>query len=335
MMLFYLTILFSATISFITTFFLTKKFIVYLKNIGMIGYDINKKDKREVAEMGGPPVIFGFLLGLYIFIAFLVFGLSQRNVSDILASALTITTISFIAMFDDLTALMKKRGLKRKGLRQRHKFLLPLPAAIPLMAVKAGCSVVYLPLIGALNLGVLYPLFVIPIAIMGASNATNMLAGLNGLEAGLGIIAIFSLGVFALTHSQYITFAIAICFVASLLAFLYFNKYPAKIFPGDSLTYAIGATIAVLAILGNMEKYALFIFIPWFLEFFLKARTKFKGESFGKVDEKGNLKPIHGKIESLTHLPMVLFKNCSEKKAVYFLYLVEMVICLLGFVLLK
>ncbi len=335
MMLIYLIIFFSAIISFITTFLLTKKFIVYLKNIGMIGYDINKKNREEVAEMGGPSVIFGFLLGLYIFIAFLVFVLNRKDVSDILASALTITTISFIAMFDDMTALMKRKGLKRKGLRQRHKFLLPLPAAIPLMVVKAGCSVIYLPFIGALNLGIFYPLLIVPIAIMGASNATNMLAGLNGLEAGLGIIAISFLGLFALTHQQYITFAISVCFASSLLAFLWFNKYPAKIFPGDSLTYTIGAAIAVLAILGNMEKYALIIFVPWFLEFFLKAKTRFKGESFGKIDDKGNLKPIHGKIESLTHVPMVLFKNCSEKKAVYFLYLIEFLICLLVFVLIK
>ncbi len=49
--------------------------------------------------------------------------------------------------------------------------------------------------------------------------------------------------------------------VGALLAFLWFNWYPAKVFPGDTLTYSVGALVACIAILGDMEKIAVILFI--------------------------------------------------------------------------
>jgi UDP-N-acetylglucosamine--dolichyl-phosphate N-acetylglucosaminephosphotransferase len=253
-------------------------------------------------------------------------------VSHILAAALTITTITMIAMIDDLTGLMKRQVLKRVGLKQKHKFLLPLPAAIPLMAVNAGVSTISLPFFGTIDAGVLYSLLLVPLGIFGAANATNMLAGLNGLEASMGFVALFSLGLFSLINNQIDAAVLAFSFAGALIGFLYFNRYPARIMPGDSLTYAIGATIASVAVVGNIERFALVIFLPWFVEFSLKARTKFKGESFGKLQKDGSLMPINNRIESLTHIPMVLFK-ANEKKVVLSLVLAEALICLIAFLI--
>ncbi len=325
-------ILISSLMSLLISMLLTKKFIVYLRNIGLVGYDIHKPDKREVPEMGGPAVIFGFLAGVYIYVGAKVFTMHNYFVSHILAAALTITTIMMIAMMDDLTGLMKRRGIKRIGLKQKHKFLLPLPAAIPLMVVNAGTSTISLPFVGIIDAGVLYSLVLVPIGIFGAANATNMLAGLNGLESGMGFVALLSLGVFSLMNNQMDAAVLAFSFAGALLGFLYFNRYPARIMPGDSLTYAIGATIASVAIVGNIERFALVIFIPWFLEFLLKARTRFKGESFGKLRKDGSLAPINNRIESLTHIPMVLFR-ADEKRVVSFLVAMEILICLIAFLI--
>ena len=57
--------------------------------------------------------------------------------------------------------------------------------------------------------------------------------------------------------------------VAALFGFYMYNRYPAKVFPGDSITWAIGALIAGMAILGNFEKIAIFIFIPYYVGIFL------------------------------------------------------------------
>ena len=69
---------------------------------------------------------------------------------------------------------------------------------------------------------------------------------------------------------------IALIMIASLLAFYIFNKVPAKVFPGDVLTYSIGSLIASIAILGNIEKIAIWFFIPYILDTILKTRGKYK-----------------------------------------------------------
>jgi len=135
------------------------------------------------------------------------------------------------------------------------------------------------------------------------------LAGYNGLEAGQGIILLSSLAIVAFfTGSSWLS-VIALCMVFSLVAFLIFNFCPAKVFPGDSLTYSIGGMIAILAILGNFEKIAIFFFIPYIIEFGLKSRGKLVKHSFGKPNKDGTLSLNYKKIYSLNHLFIFLMKK--------------------------
>ncbi|MBC7105428.1 MAG: hypothetical protein H5T97_05785, partial [Firmicutes bacterium] len=83
------------------------------------------------------------------------------------------------------------------GLRQGVKALLPILAALPLAVVRAGHTEMHIPLIGRVEFGLLYPLLLIPAGVTGAANAVNMLAGFNGLEAGMGLVAAGSLAVVA------------------------------------------------------------------------------------------------------------------------------------------
>ena len=201
----------SCIIGFFATYFIVKKFIVFFKNIGLVGIDIAKKQKPKIAEMGGVPVAFGFILSALFFIGLQIF--LQQNFKFIILFPCLLTTlfIVFIYMLDDLTAILKKKEIKadgifvkKHGFRQRHKFLFPLIAAIPIMAANYGNSNMLLPIIGNIDFGILYPLVLVPIGIFGASNAVNMLAGINGLEAGTGVVAIFSLSLFAYLNSNFI-----------------------------------------------------------------------------------------------------------------------------------
>jgi UDP-N-acetylglucosamine--dolichyl-phosphate N-acetylglucosaminephosphotransferase len=126
------------------------------------------------------------------------------------------------------------------------------------------------------------------------------------------------------------------CFsaVAALLGFLVFNRYPARIFPGDSLTYTIGALIAVVAILGNMERVAFILFIPYFIEFFLKARTRFQAESFGVPDMHNRLRPMYRKVNSLTQIFMLLPDRLFNRKPKEYDIVLMMMLMELVFVLL-
>jgi UDP-N-acetylglucosamine--dolichyl-phosphate N-acetylglucosaminephosphotransferase len=324
-----LSIILSLFIGFIVTLLFIPKTIIFLERIGLVGIDIQKFNKPKIPEMGGLPVLMGFLTSVFTFIwinTFIV-GIELPLIS-IFAGITTILIITLIGMLDDLSALMKQPtgNFKRIGLKQWQKPLLTLPAAIPLMAIMSGTSNMSIPFIGIIDFGLLYPLLLVPIAIVGTSNATNMLAGLNGLESGLGIIILTTLGIYSYAIGEIQATIIAFSISISLLGFLYYNWYPAKILPGDSLSYMIGAAIATVAIIGNIEKIALLAFLPWFLEFLLKFRSGFKAESFGKLEKDDTLSKPYRKIYSLTHIPMKLGKF-NEWQISTILISAELILC--------
>ena len=174
-----------------------------------------------------------------------------------------------------------------------------------------------LPFFGVANLGILYPLLVIPIGIVGATTTYNFLAGYNGLEAGQGIIILSTLAfVTHKTGNSWLSI-IALCMVAALIGFYIFNKNPARIFPGDVLTYSIGILIGGIAILGNIERLTILLFIPYIIETVLKSRGKLKKHSFGKLNSDGSLDQPYEKIYGLEHLAIKILKKLKPSKKVY------------------
>ena len=324
-----IALILSLIIGFLVTFLITPKTIIFLERIGIVGTDIQKFNRPKIAEMGGLPVLMGFLSAVFTFVWINTFIIkSQSSLIGIFAGISTILIITLIGMLDDMSTLMKRPvgRFKKIGLKQWQKPLLTLPAAIPLMAIMAGSSQMSVPFIGPVDFGILYPLILVPIAIVGSSNAFNMLAGLNGLEAGLGTVLLSTLGIYAYTIGEIQASIIALSIAVSLLAFLFYNWNPAKILPGDSLVYMIGASVAIVAVIGNMEKIALLAFLPWFFEFLLKARSRFKAESFGRIEKDGILTAPYKKIYSLTHIPMKLGKF-SEQTITSILIITEALLC--------
>lgn len=317
-------------VGFFTTLFLTPLWIRAARRAGLVGKDMNKPGNEKVAEMGGITVVAGFLAGVFVYIGLVTFYYKNpQNLIFILAAISTVLIVAIIGMLDDILGW-------KAGLRKYHKILLTLPVAIPLMVVNAGESMTYVPLLGVIDLGLIYPLLVIPIGVIGASNALNMLAGYNGLEAGMGALILGALGLAALYSGQgYVALLAAMGFF-TLVAFLAFNWFPAKVFPGDSLTYFTGALIACIAILGDLTRIALFLFIPYFIEFVLKARGRFQKESFAKPREDGSLDMPYKKIYGLEHLGVRVIKRlkgrCSESDVVIFILGIEVVLILLAFI---
>ncbi|MFQ6137009.1 MAG: glycosyltransferase 4 family protein [Candidatus Hydrothermarchaeales archaeon] len=287
-------------VSFITTYLLTPLWIKAARKANLIGKDLNKFDMPEVAEFGGIAVVAGFMAGVLAYIGLGTFYFRfDTNLILILAGISTVLCITIVGMLDDLLGW-------KAGLKQWQKPLLTLPVALPMMAVNAGHSTMAVPFFGTIDFGILYPLVIIPLGIAGASNGFNMLAGFNGLEAGLGAVILGFLGYVAWQSGNSWVAMLSISMLFALLAFLLYNWHPAKIFPGDTLTYSVGALIASVAILGNMEKIAMILFTLYFIEFLIKAKTKFRGECFGKPMEDDTLSIPRGKIESTTHLMMKL-----------------------------
>ena len=256
--------------SFFITLFLIPYWIKKMHQIGLEWEDMNKISGKKVAGSGGIIVVGSFIVGVLIYIAYIIFFLKSHDshLIEILALLNVVLLLAGVGFIDDLF------GWQHGGLSRRTRLILILFSSIPLIAINAGKSEMSFLFFWTLNLGILYPLIIIPIGIIGATTTFNILAGYNGLEAGQGIILLSAFGLIAFfTGNSWLT-VIALCMILSLIAFLFYNYSPAKVFPGDSLTYAIGGLLAIIAILGNFEKIAVFFFIPYGIEAVLKIRGK-------------------------------------------------------------
>jgi UDP-N-acetylglucosamine--dolichyl-phosphate N-acetylglucosaminephosphotransferase len=325
--------------SFVITFVLVPVFNRFMRSIGVVGADIMKEEKKPVADMGGPGVITGFLLGVFYYIGIEIFIPPRLNgLVYILATLSTVLIITLIGVFDTLTALSKEREgvgefekFKKIGIPRWLYFFIPLPAAVPLMAVNAGVSNMSIPFIGRVEFGLLYPLLLVPVAVLCCSNATNFLAGFNGLEAGMGFVLHLGIGLYAYQQGQFNAAMIALCFAFALLGFLRYNWYPADVFPGD-LNYTIGAVYSSVAIIGNMEKFAILCFAPYIVEAFLKAASRFEAESYGVLQADGTVKPRDKKIRGLTHLVMGI-GDFTEPQVTMILIGLQAVVAAFSFIL--
>lgn len=303
---------------FIGVWIVMPYWITRAQRAGLTGKDIHKNNHREVAEMGGIVVLLMFLIGVMGYIAMRVFILhANSNISSILAILTAVLIAGMIGIIDDILGW-------KIGLRQWQKPLLTLLVAAPIMAVNAGTRMMHIPFLGEVNLGIFFPLLVIPVIILMTTNGFNMLAGYNGLETGQGILILSTLAYFAvMTGSTWIA-VVALCMVAALAGMFLFNKYPASVFPGDTLTYSVGALIGVIAIMANLEKIVLLLFIPYIAEFFLKLRGKFQKESFSQIQDDGTLQPRYDKNYGLEHLAVHLLNalkiKTTERKVVLLLH---------------
>ncbi len=317
-------------VAFFVCFGLTKWWIKIAKKNELQGKDMNKFSKPLVAESGGIAVVVSIILTIMIYIFFKTFVLkSLTHLTEILTLAITLLLACFIGFVDDIL------GWKR-GIAGWIKILMTVPIAIPLMVINAGQHIMEVPFIGVVDFGLFYPLIIVLFAIVGATNGVNLLAGYNGLEAWLGTVIFIALGVISLVTGQLWLALIAGIIILALLSFLTFNKFPAKVFPGDSLTYSLGALIACFAILGNMERLALLLFIPFIMEGILKARSKFKAENFGRVNKDNSLEAPYRQTYSLTHIALKFLKRIKPSKKVYetdvvwFLVIVEIILAVLA-----
>ncbi|MCL5089698.1 MAG: hypothetical protein M1382_00795 [Candidatus Marsarchaeota archaeon] len=336
-----LTILIPSFIAFAITIIAVRFFMGYFSESGVVATDRNKHKKPTLPTSLGLPVVFGFSSGLlvYIFGSSFNFYVPVASLDYIFATIIAVFLISLVGFLDDINVKakpVKTTGIKdtRKGLKQWQKPLLTFVGAIPLMVINAGISSLSLPFVGIVNFGIFYPLIIIPLAIMFGANAFNLLEGFNGIAAGSGSIAVLGMLIYSFFYGNYTGILISSVLFASLAAAFIFNKYPAKMLPGDSFTYFTGAAIIVDMILGNMESFGIIIFIPWIIEFILHLSKKFNVSDLGILQKNGTFKAPYGKkIYSLTHVAMNVIKNPKEWEVSMFVWGVEALFVMLAFLL--
>ncbi len=317
-------------VAFLSTTLLLPNWIRKAKYAGLMWEDQNKNKKPLVAGSGGITVVSGFIIGVLIYIAINTFYIeSNENTISIFAITTSILILTVIGLIDDLM------GWRRGGLSKKLRMILCIFAAIPLIVINSGVSEITIPLLGTINTGILYALIAIPIGIVATSTTFNILAGFNGLESGQGIMIISALGVATyITGNSWISL-ICLIMVVALIPFWFYNKYPARVFPGDVLTYPIGGFIGIIAIVGNIEKIAVIFFIPYIIEVILKLRGGLIKQSFGKPDKNDNLELPYNKVYGLEHLAILILKKIrkevKEKEVVYLIHGIQLLFIIIGF----
>ncbi|MBA7581114.1 hypothetical protein ES695_00690 [Candidatus Atribacteria bacterium 1244-E10-H5-B2] len=290
-----------------------------LEKTGIVGKNMNSEKQEEIAEMGGLVIAAGFGVGI-VFAIFLrtFFDLFfSVNLTSILAALSTVLIVVIIGIFDDLISM-----------RQWIKAIMPVFAALPLMALKEGYSMMRIPFIGLIEFDIFYPLVLVPLGITGAANTVNMLAGFNGLEVGMGAVAIGSLSIIAYLIGETASLIILMAILGALVAALRYNWYPAKILVGDVGTLSIGAVIACAVIVGNYETAGVIIIIPYVVDFLIKAKNRFP-YSFGEYKD-GKLYCPEGGPVGLCQLIMKVWGGISERNLVLVFMGIEAIFGLLA-----
>ncbi len=207
----------------------------------------------------GIPTLGGLIFIIPTFLTILILYLMNKIEinSNLIIIIFVLISYATIGFFDDFLKIKRQNN---KGLTEIQKLIgqIIIAAVFFYIFIKSGSK----PLFAVtmfnikLNLGWFYAVFIL-FMLVGSANAVNITDGLDGLATGLAIIATVCIGIITwatywLTGYQDIAL---FCFIltGSLIGFMVFNSYPAKVFMGDTGSLAIGGVLASIAIISRHE----------------------------------------------------------------------------------
>ena len=205
--------------------------------------------KLGTPTMGGVLILFPVVLLTILFNAVKVFGVSVFG-NSVMVPLIVFLAYALIGSIDDWFSL---RGIRDgDGLSPLAKLILQLLIAVgTVMVLRFALDVpeLYFPgLDFEIHLGFIYfPIAIIIIA--GFSNAVNFTDGLDGLAGLISATAFAAYGAIALIQGQIFLARFCFILVGAIFGFLWFNVHPAELFMGDTGSLALGATLAVVALM--------------------------------------------------------------------------------------
>ncbi|QEE15406.1 hypothetical protein DSAG12_01231 [Promethearchaeum syntrophicum] len=238
-------------IVFLFAYFLYPPLIKWIKKKGWIGYDIHKKSRTATPESGGIGIAIALIIGS------IIIGIFYSELwMEVIVFIITIIFAGVIGFIDDRKQFSPKKKIILLIISGLPVFIFNLPI-IGWISVNSPV----LPILGQLRLNLIYP-FVLPFIVLILTNTVNMLEGYNGEGSGTTSIATFFMIIAAIMikSSEGVLFGAII--LGAGLAFYFFNRFPAKVFPGDVGTLTIGAAIAMLGILGSLEVAMILVMLP-------------------------------------------------------------------------
>ncbi len=315
-------------ILFFISYFIIGKFIKKIKE--KFVQPLLKEGPEHAQKIGTPTMGGVSFIGLYILLllGYFVILLLKGNFSmEILVLLITTTGYFIIGFKDDFDKVTFKEN--ERGLSPKVKLL--LQASVGFVVVLLLTSFNYVDqtvvdtiVFGKIDLGFFYYLFVILI-LVSTTNATNLTDGLDGLLTSNSIISFIALLIISIDQSNVNLIVSNSMFIVILFSFYLYNRNPAKIFMGDVGSLAIGAIIAINAVILKIEILFLFFVLIYLLEtisvILQVSYFKYTKKKTGKGKRLFLMAPIHHHFEK---------KGFSEKKIVFIFCLVNVLSSILG-----
>ena len=318
--MFSIEIFLPAFISFALTVLLCPIFIPILHRM-KFGQFIREEGPESHLKKAGTPTMGGIVMLAAFTVSSLAYMLNEPQIFPVI---LLTVGFGFIGFLDDFIKLAKKRSL---GLRAWQKLGLQIVLtgyfAYVIMSDYPELTQIIIPFTGGQvvwNLGVLFVPFVF-IAVLGTVNGANFTDGLDGLATSVTVVIAMFFVVLSLKIGSpvYLT---AMIMVGTLIGFLIFNTYPAKVFMGDTGSLALGGFVAAEAF---MLKAPLFIIIVAFI-YLAEILSVMLQVSYFKITHGKRLfkmSPIHHHFE---------LSGFEETRVVAMFTVVTILCCFIGFI---
>lgn len=320
--------------SLAVTLLLGRVFIPWLRRL-KFGQEIREEGPKWHRKKSGTPTMGGimFITGIAVGVAAAsVMFAAQGNFSPKFARCIVIFAVALgfgvIGFIDDYIKVVKKRNL---GLTAIQKFMLQvLLAAVYVVAMYA---------LGELNTAIIIPFTAIEwtmplwlyipfimFVIVGVVNAVNLTDGLDGLASSItAVVALFFMFTAYMKFSETGVTVFAAALLGGLLAFLCYNKYPAKVFMGDTGSLFLGAAAALMAIDLKMTIFLIIVGFVYLMETLsvIMQTTYFKitKKKYGEGRRIFKMTPIHHHFEKC---------GWSEKKIVIIFTLATAILCVIA-----
>ena len=307
--------------------------IPLLKRFKM-GQQIRDDGPKTHLSKAGTPTMGGVIIMLALFVG--VFAFSRGSMDYIwIAVGLTLL-FGTIGLIDDMIIVVRKRSL---GLKPYQKLIIQFIVAIAVSFIAyynqgIGTKLI-VPFVGVeWDLGIWYIPFT-TIAVVLIVNSTNLTDGLDGLASSVSLVnaaafAVIFFGLFTAAKSggsadmqdgmrNMMVFSAALG--GACLGFLRFNTYPAKVFMGDTGSFALGGAISAIVIISRMQ---LLLIITGFM-FLASAISVILQVGSYKLRRKRIFKmaPIHHHFE---------LKGVPETKIVTFYTIITLLLCIIGII---
>ena len=230
-----LNIIFSLITAFLITYLAIPKIIFFTKKLRLFD------SAGDRASHKGNTPIFG---GIAIFSGIIFSLLFWADIENIQYLLVSILIVFFVGVIDDLLVLSPFKKIVGQVIATSIIIFL---GDLKIDNMHGVLGIYDLPI----WIGVLFTIFVVIVI----TNAFNLIDGVDGLAAGVGVISSFSFGIIAVLMEQSEMAIISFTLVGALLGFLKYNLYPAKIFMGDTGSLVVGMILSILAI--NSIRYGL------------------------------------------------------------------------------